>query len=92
MLVGGVSVNSFCQQGELFALSVNRHFVKINYPLVPYTGILLMSVQRYEQAVCIDKIVAVIVISICFLPICQKIKTNFISHVMTPLNVRFQLD
>ncbi len=25
MLVGGVSVNGLCQQGRLFALSVNRH-------------------------------------------------------------------
>ncbi len=29
-LVGGVSVNSLCQQGGLFALSVNRHAVKKN--------------------------------------------------------------
>ncbi len=29
MLVGGVSVNSLCQQGRLFALSVNRHSVWI---------------------------------------------------------------
>ncbi len=28
MFVGGVSVNSFCQRGGLFALSVNRHFGK----------------------------------------------------------------
>ncbi len=27
MLVGGVGVNSLCQQGRLFALSVNRHSV-----------------------------------------------------------------
>ncbi len=26
-LVGGVSVNSFCQQGRLFALSENRHSI-----------------------------------------------------------------
>ncbi len=29
MLVGAVSVNSLCQQGGPFGLSVNRHFVKI---------------------------------------------------------------
>ncbi len=29
MLVGGVSVNSLCQQGGLFALSVNRHSVNL---------------------------------------------------------------
>ncbi len=27
MLVGGVSVNSFCQQGGLFSLSVKRHSI-----------------------------------------------------------------
>ncbi len=27
-LVGGVSVNSLCQQGGVFALSVNRHSIK----------------------------------------------------------------
>ncbi len=30
MLVGGVRVNSLCQQGGLFALSVNRHSEKDN--------------------------------------------------------------
>ncbi len=29
-LVGGVSVNSLCQQGGLFALRVNRHSVYFN--------------------------------------------------------------
>ncbi len=29
-LVGGVSVNSLCQQGGLFALSVNRHSISGN--------------------------------------------------------------
>ncbi len=29
-LLGGVSVNSFCQQGGLFALSVNRHSENLN--------------------------------------------------------------
>ncbi len=39
MLVSGVSVNSLCQQGGLFALSVNRHSVFINIKLayVPKT-------------------------------------------------------
>ncbi len=36
-LVGGVSVNSLCQQGRLFALSVNRHSVFLNGHFCSYS-------------------------------------------------------
>ncbi len=38
-LVGGVSVNSLCQQGRLFALSVNRHSVLIMVEIFYYIKI-----------------------------------------------------
>ncbi len=42
MLVGGVSVNGLCQQGGLFALSVNRHSVILIAYLASFTLQVLM--------------------------------------------------
>ncbi len=46
MLVSGVSVNSLCQQGGLFALSVNRHSVFINIKLALCSKTVLESFEN----------------------------------------------
>ncbi len=43
MLVGGVSVNSLCQQGGLFALSVNRHSI---FVIISLNESILVSKKR----------------------------------------------